>query len=142
MSIQPRFANGVYRDCKWCKGSGCVYCEAEADKEYERQFPGGAQPIATFKTKDIEGGALGLFKSILSPQAVMAAKDEGRKLAEKYAAANPTVIELVGRSKEDCIEVIAQQMTGLVIEENIKKLAKQNPKARKFINKKLLKDKK
>lgn len=51
-SFQSRFANSIYRDCKWCGGKGCLSCEAEADKEYKRQFPDGPKPIATFKTDD------------------------------------------------------------------------------------------
>jgi len=38
----------VYRDCRWCKGKGCLYCKAEADKAYKAAFPDGPQPIATF----------------------------------------------------------------------------------------------
>jgi hypothetical protein len=48
----PRWDGWRYRDCKWCGGRGCVYCEAELDKEYKRQFPDGPKPIATFKTDD------------------------------------------------------------------------------------------
>ena len=39
---------GIYRDCKWCGGRGCVYCPGEAEAEYKRQFPDGPKPIATF----------------------------------------------------------------------------------------------
>jgi len=46
----PRFVNGIYRDCKWCGGRGCLQCPTEADKEYNRQFPDGPKPIATFPT--------------------------------------------------------------------------------------------
>lgn len=46
---QPRYENGIYRDCPKCRGIGCVSCPEEADKEYKRQFPDGPQPIATFK---------------------------------------------------------------------------------------------
>lgn len=47
MSFQARFENGIYRDCKWCHGRGCLSCEGEADKEYKRQFPDGPKPILT-----------------------------------------------------------------------------------------------
>lgn len=43
-----RFDGHRYRDCRWCAGRGCVYCETEADKDYKRAFPNGPQPIATF----------------------------------------------------------------------------------------------
>ncbi len=39
----------IYRDCRWCHGSGCLYCKAERDKEYKRQFPDGPVPVATFE---------------------------------------------------------------------------------------------
>lgn len=38
----------IYRDCRWCKGKGCLYCKAEADKAYKAAFPDGPQPMATF----------------------------------------------------------------------------------------------
>lgn len=48
----PRFTKGIYRDCRFCHGRGCLACAGEADREYERQFPGGPQPIATVKLDD------------------------------------------------------------------------------------------
>lgn len=54
-SMQARFEKGVYRDCRWCHGTGCIYCEAEADAEYKRQFPDGPKPIATFDMTTSEG---------------------------------------------------------------------------------------
>lgn len=42
----------IYRDCKWCGGKGCLSCEGEAEKEYNRQFPNGPEPMASFKTDD------------------------------------------------------------------------------------------
>jgi hypothetical protein len=52
MSFQPRCANGIYRDCPFCHGKGCIACPGEADKEYNRQFPDGPKPLATFRTDD------------------------------------------------------------------------------------------
>ena len=48
--MQERYneEKGIYRDCKWCGGKGCVCCPGEADKEYKRQFPNGPEPIAVF----------------------------------------------------------------------------------------------
>jgi hypothetical protein len=45
---------GIYRDCKFCSGRGCISCKSEADKDYRSQFPEGPQPIATFDTKKPE----------------------------------------------------------------------------------------
>lgn len=54
--FQPRYdeKRGIYRDCKWCGGKGCLACPAEADAEYNRQFPDGPKPLASFKTDDPE----------------------------------------------------------------------------------------
>lgn len=54
MSYQIRYdeKRGIYRDCKWCGGRGCVYCPGEAEAEYKRQFPDGPKPLATFSTDD------------------------------------------------------------------------------------------
>lgn len=38
----------IYHDCRWCRGAGCLYCKAEADKAYKAAFPDGPQRIATF----------------------------------------------------------------------------------------------
>ncbi len=43
-----RFDGKKYRDCRWCGGNGCVYCESEADKDYKAAFPDGPKPIASF----------------------------------------------------------------------------------------------
>lgn len=40
----------AWRNCRWCYGRGCLYCEAEADKAYKAAFPDGPKPIATFPT--------------------------------------------------------------------------------------------
>lgn len=55
---------GVYQDCRFCRGSGCIACEAEASKAYQKEFSDGPKPIATFKLdspKDMErlGKAMG-----------------------------------------------------------------------------------
>ena len=48
-NFQPTYdeERGIYKDCKWCHGKGCVYCPGEADAAYKRQFPDGPKPIAT-----------------------------------------------------------------------------------------------
>lgn len=50
-----RFDGHRYRDCRWCGGRGCVYCESEADKAFKREFPEGPKPIATFDMTTPEG---------------------------------------------------------------------------------------
>lgn len=42
----------AYRYCKFCQGKGCLACDGEAERDYKRAFPNGAQPIAVFKTND------------------------------------------------------------------------------------------
>jgi hypothetical protein len=54
--IQPRYdkKRGIYRDCKFCGGTGCIACPGEADKAYKAAFPNGPKPIATFKLDNPE----------------------------------------------------------------------------------------
>lgn len=54
--MQPRYdkEKGVYRDCKFCGGMGCLACEGEANKAYKRAFPDGPKPIATFQKNNKE----------------------------------------------------------------------------------------
>ena len=49
MNLQPRYDEdrGVFRECKWCHGRGCLYCPTEAEKAYKLQFPDGPKPILT-----------------------------------------------------------------------------------------------
>jgi hypothetical protein len=54
MQVRYDEQRGIYRDCKFCGGKGCLACPGEADKEYKRQFPNGPQPIATFKRDNPE----------------------------------------------------------------------------------------
>jgi hypothetical protein len=49
-----RFDGKKYRDCRWCQGRGCLYCESEAKSEYKSQFPDGPKPIATFSLSNPE----------------------------------------------------------------------------------------
>jgi hypothetical protein len=50
-----RFDGHRYVDCRWCGGRGCLQCEGEFNKAYERAFPDGPKPIATFKLDTPEG---------------------------------------------------------------------------------------
>lgn len=52
--MQERFANGIYRDCPFCHGKGCIACPGEAGKEYKRQFPDGPKPLATFTAEELK----------------------------------------------------------------------------------------
>ncbi len=49
MQVRYDEEKGIYRDCKFCHGRGCLACPGEAEKEYRRQFPDGPQPIATIQ---------------------------------------------------------------------------------------------
>lgn len=51
MRFDPK--RSVYRDCRWCGGRGCIYCESEANKAYKADFPDGPQPIATFTIDEL-----------------------------------------------------------------------------------------
>lgn len=53
--IQVRYdeEKGIYRDCRFCRGRGCLACPSECDAEYNRQFPNGLPPpIATLALTD------------------------------------------------------------------------------------------
>lgn len=48
-----RFDGKKYRDCRWCHGGGCLYCESEYDKAYKREFPNGPEPILEIKYDEV-----------------------------------------------------------------------------------------
>ena len=63
----PRFdeRTEVYRDCRFCRGRGCLACPGEADKAYHAAFPDGPKPIATIKIEEI-----GQLRDVLGPDAM------------------------------------------------------------------------
>lgn len=127
MSFQPRFANGVYRDCKWCGGRGCLSCEAEADKEYKRQFPDGPKPIASFSTVGMSGDEVGgILAKVLGSKAIDAASKEASVRADRILEENPGVVELVGATKEQCKSALEASLLPEVIADGFKQLAEQH----------------
>jgi len=48
----------IYRNCKFCKGTGCLACKAEADKAFSKV---SKKPIATFKDNKEGQKQAGLF---------------------------------------------------------------------------------
>jgi hypothetical protein len=80
-------ARGIYRDCRFCGGRGCLYCPAEADKAYKAAFPEGAKPLATFKLSDFEkpGGLEAIRKAIGADAITKAFAPGGGGMAEVEA---------------------------------------------------------
>lgn len=119
---QPRFENGVYRDCRWCHGRGCLSCPAEAEKEYKRQFPDGPKPIATFNTESLgEEGIVGLLKSLIGPDAIMAAKAQGELRAAQAIEENPQIAQILGIAPDQAKAALATGYAGDILHENIAK---------------------
>lgn len=124
MSFAPRVSHtGAYRDCKWCRGAGCISCEVEADKAYKAAFPDGPKPIATFQTRPGESlvDTFSRLKDVIGPEAIMAAKDEGRRRAEQQLDAVPGLAESLHVPRERAIDALAQDQTSQVLHENIVK---------------------
>ena len=71
----PRFYKGVYRNCRFCSGRGCLACSGEADRDYKREFPNGPEPIAIIKATD--PGLRDTLSSLLSGQSGVNAGDAG-----------------------------------------------------------------
>lgn len=75
-----RFDGRRYRNCRWCYGEGCLYCEAEAKKAYQREFPDGPKPLATFTADELEQPAV---RGAIGAEAVQKAfSPGGRGMAE------------------------------------------------------------
>lgn len=63
--FKPRYDpdKGIYRDCKWCHGKGCLACPGEAAKEYEATGP---KLVGTFpNTPEGVDAAMKLVMSLL-----------------------------------------------------------------------------
>lgn len=70
-----RFDGRKYLHCRWCRGSGCNQCKAEADAEYARQFPDGLTPAFTARLDSPTD--MMLLKKHLSADAIKAAVESG-----------------------------------------------------------------
>lgn len=117
---QPRYdpEKKIYRDCRFCHGRGCVACEGEAQKDYDRQFPGGPQPILTISRKELPR-AMKILKPIMGPEGMMAAKKEGLRLAKKKLKEHPGLAESMGMTPDQAAQSIATGMAGEIVHKKI-----------------------
>ena len=117
---QPRYdpEKKIYRDCRFCKGRGCVACEGEAEKDYQAQFPGGPEPILTISRKELPG-AMKILKPIIGPEGMMAAKKEGLRRAKKKLKEHPGLAESMGMTHDQAAQAIAVGMAGEIVHEKI-----------------------
>ena len=51
----PSQLKGAFRDCKWCHGTGCMGCDAEREKAFERS----KRPILQYTPEDMKDPTLG-----------------------------------------------------------------------------------
>lgn len=54
MQLRYDEEKGIYRDCRFCGGKGCIACPGEAERAYKREFPHGPEPVLTFHTGNPE----------------------------------------------------------------------------------------
>ena len=107
---------GAFRDCRFCKGRGCLACPGEAERAYKKQFPDGPQPIATVKIEDI-----GKLKDILGPEAIEAAKEEGRKRVDDALLVSAIFKAIPCASPTEVMKgQAASAMVGEILVENIR----------------------
>lgn len=74
----------IYRDCQWCRGSGCIYCAGEAKKAYQAEFPDGPQLLGSFDLSTPEG--VEAAKGAIGPDAIRKAFGPGGGGVEEIAA--------------------------------------------------------
>lgn len=130
---QPRYdaEKKIYRDCRFCRGRGCVACEGEAKKAYDAEFPGGPQPILTISRKELPA-AMKILKPIMGPQGMMAAKKEGLRRAKEKLKQHPGLAEQMGMTPDQAAQAIATGLAGEIVHEKIYAVRdKLKPKARK-----------
>lgn len=83
-----RFDGHKYRECRWCSGAGCLYCESEARKAYKAEFPDGPRPFATFPN---------------TPEGLAAAREViGREAIEKaFGPGGGGIAEIIQNAAKD-----------------------------------------
>ena len=123
---------GIYRDCKWCHGKGCLACPGEADKEYQRQFPNGPQPIATFSTEGMdEAGIASLIGKLIGGEAIAAAQKTANQRAVEMIANQPHTLDIARHilpthtTQDGITKALGEVMFNEVLAENIKKASRE-----------------
>lgn len=116
----------AYRNCRFCRGRGCLACPGEADKAYKKAFPDGAKPLVTIATDDVEGmAALG---KILSEAGWASAKTEAtERLTAEIDACG--VEKLVGPIDADALSYIASERAAEILAERIAQLGAERKKS-------------
>jgi len=65
---------GAFPDCKWCHGNGCICCDDEREKAFERS----QKPILTFTHEELDDPSLGpLIKDAIGADALQKAFSPG-----------------------------------------------------------------
>lgn len=133
--FQPRYdeQRGIYRDCRFCQGQGCLSCPAEAEKAYKAEFPNGPQPIATFKIGNDPGALDDLLKRLIGPVALADAHTTARHRADELMenGTGGVVRQLLAGpfgdapTPEKTRDLLAGAMVTGVLTENIVATAKQ-----------------
>jgi 2-methylcitrate dehydratase PrpD len=128
MAFQPLYdeERQIYRNCRWCRGRGCVSCKIEADKEYARQFPNGPQPILSVKLDDGEG--MEKLAAILRPEGIDSAAEEAQQRAKAFLSRTAGVAEFCGATPEEAEQAISYRMLPEVIYDRLQNLAKPEKK--------------
>lgn len=86
MPKQPRHSYNAYRNCKWCHGTGCISCQAEADRAYKNAFPDGPKAIAVIDLTTPQGIEKG--KQLISAKAIEGFILEGTQEAKARIASD------------------------------------------------------
>lgn len=106
--MQPRYdeEKGIYRDCKFCGGTGCLACKGEASKAYRKAFPDGPQPIASFKKDSPDD--MERFKKVFGASALNKAFGDGGggmvEILKNLADSSRNKVKLWAREVKPCLK--------------------------------------
>jgi len=89
--------SGAFRDCRWCLGRGCLYCQEEYEKEAVRR----SKPIFTASIDDPKDMAA--LRRVIGSEALQRAFGPGGGGIEEveYNAAVESVVQILRKSKKE-----------------------------------------
>lgn len=90
---------GAFLGCKWCSGSGCLCCDEEREKAFERS----QQPILTVTHEELKDPSLGpLIKDTIGADAIQKAfRPGGGGIEEvKYNCAILSLVQAMRKSSD------------------------------------------
>lgn len=117
----------AYRNCRFCRGSGCLACQQESERDYKAAFPDGPKPIASVNFDDTEGMAA--LSAVMSSAGLQSALTEADERAGKLLSGDTAVASILrGLGGDNIREAVAHIELNTIITEKLSAIGNRSEK--------------